>query len=157
MLNHQWIYQFISIYMAFAIVFCSVPLSVNAHFCQGNLKSISFGSQTKGCNETTNSCKKNSCCLNSPQKFTKKLNEKTPSYTQSCCENQSHLYFIQHDYQNTNQLKSLSTPPISASFSLQNTALQKTNHTQSFYLTRKKDQPPRLNKSIPVFIQVFLN
>jgi len=81
-------YRFIALTMAFLMLFTSVGFSMDLHYCQGHLKSVSLIGKAKNCHElqaqsTSDHCKKaKSSCKHSGEKISQKEAD-------GCCNNKT--------------------------------------------------------------------
>jgi len=82
--------NFVSILLALMVAFTSNGVVINKHFCNKQLKNISFFVKQDSCHK--NESKPISCC-------SKTSCAKKPAQTSDCCDNESEL--VKHDLENT--------------------------------------------------------
>jgi len=146
-------YRIIALTMAFVMFATTVNLAIDMHYCQGQLKSVSFFGKAETCHEMTATMK------NCPHH--QKVVEETPSKEncsmrkKDCCD--SKLLHIQSDLE---QVNSSSEFVVSQEFQqfiiafvavfFQNTFIDKSVSNFQYY------HPPIIVKDISVLNQSFL-
>ena len=139
--------------MAFLVFFSSIGFSIDMHFCQGHLKSISFIGDAADCYGAKGDNSQKSCQM-SKRQVTKKMDCSLDK--KDCCHNR-HL-LAQADLTSTNQsgqfilnhnsFQYISIVPVSL---VEDTIFLTTDILSVFQY-----KPPLILKDIPVFIQSFL-
>jgi len=147
--KNKKLHTIISVYLALAVVFCSTPLSVDAHFCKGIPISISFTGDAINCAELSQSSA--GCC-----EVLSLLESEKQQCPESCCLDLAQIFYINADYQNnaTQKIDLQST----LIFAKLNTQAKKTVNHQINLSSLQNHQTPyfSLNKSYQAFIQSFL-
>lgn len=139
--------------MAFLVFFSSIGLSIDMHFCQGHLKSISFIGDATDCYGAKGNSQQKSSQM-SKRQATKKMGCSIDK--EDCCHNR-HL-LAQADFTSTHQ---------SSQFILNHNSFQyisiipillvyDTIFLNTDILSVFQYKPPLVLKDIPVFIQSFL-
>ena len=139
--------------MAFLVFFSSIGLSIDMHFCQGHLKSISFIGDAADCYGAKGDSQQE-CCQMSKRQATTKMGCSIDK--EDCCQNrqllaQADLISTSQSSQfllNHNSFQYISIVPVSL---VEDTIFLTTDILSVFQY-----KPPLILKDIPVFIQSFL-
>ena len=139
--------------MAFLVFFSSIGLSIDMHFCQGHLKSISFIGDAPDCYEVIGNKEQKSCQMSKRQATTK---TDCSIDKEDCCQNRQLL--AQADLTSTSQ---------SSQFLLNHNNFQYFSIApvllvdDSIFLNKAilavfQYKPPLILQDIPILIQSFL-
>lgn len=139
--------------MAFLVFFSSIGLSIDMHFCQGHLKSISFIGDAADCYEVTGNNEQKSCQMSKRQLIQKtgcSINKK------DCCHNR-HL-LVQASLTSTNQSSQFILNDNSFQYILiaPVSLIDDAIFFNKDILAACQYKPPLILRDIPVLIQSFL-
>ena len=147
-------YRIINCFLAALMLFTSLGLNVDMHFCQGTLKSISLFGKAPSCHQlatkpSCHSAEKSSCTANMTLDNVKK------SCKKGCCNNKSQLIKYEGDL-----IVSQTIVPTFHAFQFIIISIAEYLFNNISYVSENNKyhnyKPPLLNIDIPVFIQSFL-
>lgn len=145
-------YRFIALFLALLIFTTSVGFAVDIHYCQGELKTVSFFGKAKSCHNMANATPMKNCPQH--QKMLKQ-SENCSVDTQDCCGNKT-LHFQSDqdkvlqtvDFTLNKQLQQFVATYVVVFFSIN--SFKKVSTPFIFY------KVPLIIRDIPVFFQSFL-
>jgi len=144
-------YRLLAFCLALLMFFTSLGIAVDKHFCQGELKHVSFWSKAKSCHQIA----QQSHC-NSKSSTCSMATAMQNSCQKDCCNNE--LMYVSFD---TNGVETSVTelffkPVLSDFLPSYSTITLLFTEYKSFVSLYQHYKPPLLNRDIPVLIQSFL-
>lgn len=145
-------YRSIALILALLMFTTSVGFAVDMHYCQGQLKSVSFFGKAKSCHEMADAASRKNCTLH---KKMKEQNKGCSIDKNGCCENETQYFHSDQDQKtqgfDITLSKQLQQFVVAYTFVfIVHTPANTNNLTFSFY------KPPLIERDIPVLIQSFL-
>lgn len=151
MMTFNYISRLNAAFLAALILVSSLTVSVDFHFCQGELKSVSLFGKAKNCHQMAK--KISGCCHNKKASTVKKL---CSEEDKNCCNNERVLVasnlakdvpvVAQLDLSDEFELSNLSILPLFHSLTL----AYKDVHPYAHY------KPPLIKKLVSILFQIFL-
>ncbi len=142
-------YKHITLLLAFLMFFTSTGLSLDMHYCQGQLKSISFIGKAKSCHEKESHCKKHKASCQSLNQNTKESSDN------SCCNNKTVTVQLDVEYIDA-QAPTIDLNSFQFLVAYTNVFVVKNNIYSTSTIPFQNYKPPLLTRDIPVLIQSFL-
>jgi len=139
--------------MAFLVFFSSIGLSIDMHFCQGHLKSISFIGDATDCYGAKGNNPQKSCQM-SKRQVTKKMDCSIDK--EDCCHNRQLLAQANLTSTNTSGQFILNYIDFQYISIIPVLLVYDTIFLNTDILSVFQYKPPLVLKDIPVFIQSFL-
>ena len=141
-------YRFISLFFVVAVLVSSMGIIVDMHYCNNELKSISFSSKAKPCHKPT----LKQCPFHSQSKVNS--DGSNLASKKGCCENKTKYFHSEQDQQiQTFDYKLFQFSQLFVVIFLNEFS---ENYVEEDVLTYKRYRPPIIQKDIPVLIQSFL-
>ena len=143
-------YRITALFLALLMVFYSIGISIDLHFCQGNFKTFSLLGKAKSCHEISSAPK--GC-----QHHQKMVIQKAACEQQNmgCCENKTlefqsdeSIYLQSHSFDFHQEIRFL--------FVEAYTHFPQGKFEENDFSPFAQYKPPLIDKDIPIFVQSFL-
>ncbi|MBL1279334.1 MAG: hypothetical protein COA33_003640 [Fluviicola sp.] len=154
MQNISRTYRFITLSLAFIMLFTTTGFSMDIHFCEGKIAQVSFFSKADACEMEKKVTVEHECCANNAKQISKSNNGQESIDNERCCFNETVVLSSTNDFSEADET-SLSHSQLTfiTAFVLSSYNL--------FFAEEKVPNfshysPPLINEDISVLHQVFI-
>lgn len=141
-------YRLIATLLAGLMLISTLNLSIDMHYCNGELKSVAFFDKAQSCHKPA---QKRVCPNHPPQK-----EQNESAYQKNCCQNKGFFIKADIDEQVPGQEESVENQNSSSFVALAPVFSQMNLKSDAWPPVYKQYKPPLIKKDIPVLFESYL-